>query len=243
MTTQNFVASRGSRCSFSTPIGVLHPLDIAAVTKGQNMNKLTKATIAGAAGVALLLGGAGTFATWNATGPSVGTQSIVSGSLVAGTPATGSWSVAHLNTGSTSVYWTSAATTLAAYKASPGDQLTYTTTVPITVSGTNLVATLGLASGSIVATAPATGPVPAANTALAKDLALSTVVAMSGTGITGTAPNYLINGGLAGTNNATVTATVTATITFSSGVASTENTAMLGSVDLSGMALSLVQNS
>lgn len=202
------------------------------------MNKLTKATIAGAAGVALLLGGAGTFATWNSSA-NIGGGSIVAGSLVVGTPATGSWSVVHLNTGSTSVYGTSAATTLAAYKASPGDKLTYTTTVPITVSGTNLVATLALAPGAI---AP-TGAGSAASTALAGFLTLNTVVAMSGTGITGTAPSYAINGGLAGTNNATVTATVTATITFSSGAASTENTAMLGSVDLSGMALSLVQNS
>ena len=202
------------------------------------MNKLTKATIAGAAGVALLLGGAGTFATWNATGASAGTQSIVSGSLVVGTPATGSWSVAHLVAGGAS-YGTSAATTLATFKASPGDKLTYTTTVPITVSGANLVATLALAPGAIAATAPVT----TANTALASYLSLNTVVAMSGTGITGTAPSYVINGGPSGTNNATVNATVTATITFASGAASAENTAMLGSVDLSGMALSLLQNS
>ena len=201
------------------------------------MNKLTKATIAGAAGVALLLGGAGTFATWNATAPISG-GTIVAGSLVVGTAATGSWSVAHLTPGS-STYGTSAATTLAAYKASPGDQLTYTTTVPITVSGTNLVATLGLASGSIVATPPTSGSMPAVNTAFVKYLALNTVVAMSGTGISGTAPNYVINGSSA----SPITATVTATITFSSGAASTENTSMLGSVDLSGMALSLVQNS
>ena len=206
------------------------------------MNKLTKATIAGAAGVALLLGGAGTFATWNSTAPISG-GSIVAGSLVVGTPASGSWSVAHLLTGSSTVYGTSASTTLAAYKASPGDKLTYITTVPITVSGTGLTATLGLASGSIAATLPGSGPTPAVNTALAGFLTSSTIVAMTGTGITGTAPNYVINGGLAGTNNAIVTATVTATITFPSAAAGAENTAMLGSADLSGMALSLVQNS
>ena len=203
------------------------------------MNKLTKATIAGAAGVALLLGGAGTFATWNATAPISG-GTIVAGSLVVGTAATGSWSVTHLNTGSNTVYGTSAAiSNLSNFKASPGDQLTYTTTVPITVSGTNLVATLGLASGSIVATPPTSGSMPADNTAFVKYLALNTVVAMSGTGISGTAPSYVINGSSA----SPIPATVTATITFSSGAASTENTSLLGSVDLSCMALSLVQNS
>ena len=238
ITTQNFVCLRGSRCTDSTPIGRLHPLGIADVTEGHIMNKLTKATIAGAVGVALLLGGAGTFATWNATAPISG-GTIVAGSLLVGTPAAGTWSVTHLTAGSGTVYGSSAATTLASYKASPGDKLTYTTTVPITVSGTNLVATLALAPGAIAASAPGS----AANTALAGFLTLNTIVAMSGTGITGTAPSYVINGGPTGTNNAIVNATVTATITFSSGTASTENTSMLGSVDLSGMAISLVQNS
>ena len=236
--TQKFVCLRGSRCTDSTPIGRLHPLGIADVTEGHIMSKLTKATIAGAAGVALLLGGAGTFATWNATAPISG-GTIVAGSLLVGTPAAGTWSVTHLAAGSGTVYGSSAATTLASYKASPGDKLTYTTTVPITVSGTNLVATLALAPGAIAASAPGS----AANTALAGFLTLNTIVAMSGTGITGTAPSYVINGGPTGTNNAIVNATVTATITFSSGTASTENTSMLGSVDLSGMAISLVQNS
>ena len=202
------------------------------------MNKLTKATIAGAVGVALLLGGAGSFATWNSSS-NISGGSIVSGNLVVGAPAAGSWSVAHLTAGSSTLYGASALTTLATYKASPGDKLTYTALVPITVSGTNLVATLSLAPGAIAATTP----VSTANTALASYLSLNTVVAMSGTGITGTAPSYVINGGPTGTNNATVNATVTATITFSSGAAGTENTAMLGSVDLSGMAISLVQNS
>ena len=74
-------------------------------TERQPMNKLTKGAVAAAAAIALLLGGAGTFATWNASsavadaGITAGTLSIASGA-VAGTwsdatgtstcPATGS---------------------------------------------------------------------------------------------------------------------------------------------------------
>jgi alternate signal-mediated exported protein len=190
------------------------------------MNKLTKAAIAGGVGIALLLGGAGTLATWNSSS-NISGGTIVAGNLLVGTPAAGSWSVSHLVIGSTTTY-----------KASPGDKLIYTTTVPITVVGTNLVATLGLTPGAIAGTTSAVPATQATNNAFASFLTANTVVAMSGTGITGSAPAYTISGAAG-----TATATVTATITFASGAAGAENAAMLGSVDLSAMAVSLTQNS
>ena len=202
------------------------------------MNKLTKAAIAGGVGIALLLGGAGTLATWNSSS-SISGGTIVAGNLVFGTPAAGSWTVAHLVAGSTTIYSTAVATTLSAFKASPGDKLIYTTTVPITVTGTNLVATLGLTPGAIAGTASAVTATQATNNAFASFLTANTAVAMTGTGISGTSPAYVINGA----SGVATTATVTATITFVSGAAGAENAAMLGSVDLSGMGLALTQNS
>lgn len=201
------------------------------------MNKLTKATIAASVGIALLLGGAGTFATWNSS-QDISGGTISAGNLAVGAPSTGSWSVAHLKAGSSTDYTTPVSTTLASFKASPGDQLIYTTTVPLTVVGTNLVATLGLAQGAIAGTVSTDPTTKAANDAFASFLSANTVVGMSGTGISGTAPAYTITGAAGST-----TATLTATITFSSGSASTENLAMLGSVNFSGMALSLTQKS
>jgi len=202
------------------------------------MNKLTKAAIAGGVGIALLLGGAGTLATWNSSS-NISGGTIVAGNLVVGTPAVGSWTVAHLVTGSTTTYSTAVTTTLAAFRASPGDKLIYTTTVPLIVNGTNLVATLGLTPGAIAGTPSAVPATLATNNAFAGFLTANTAVAMTGTGISGTAPAYVINGA----SGVATTATVTATITFVSGAAGAENLAMLGSVDLSGMALALTQNS
>lgn len=200
------------------------------------MNKLAKAAIASSVGAALLFGGGGTLATWNSSA-SAGSGTIVAGNLLVGTPAAGSWTVAHLNIGSTTVYGAPVSVaSLAAYSASPGDKLVYTTTMPITATGTDLVATLSLSPGAITPTV-----VNTANSALAGLLTASAVVSLSGTGITGTAPGYVITPASAGVSS---TATVTATITFPlSTTAGFENTSMSGSVSFSGMALTLTQNS
>ena len=212
------------------------------------MNKLTKAAIAGGVGIALLLGGAGTLATWNSSSTISG-GTIVAGNLLVGTsgtsgiPVVGSWAVAHLGPGTTAYGTPTPLTTLTGFTASPGDQLTYTTTLPIIAHGTNLVATLSLSGGAITAT-PAVAPATAvpANTALANALLASAVVGLSGGGITaGTALNtYVINGSGGGVST---NATVTATITFPIGAAGDNNAAMSGSVDFSKMALTLTQNS
>ncbi|MCU1583867.1 MAG: hypothetical protein JWM49_423 [Microbacteriaceae bacterium] len=202
------------------------------------MNKLVKGAIAGAAGIALLLGGAGTFALWNSSA-NVNGGTIVAGNLHLGTATTGSWTVAHIGTNGT--YGTAVTVTdLSKFKASPGDQLTYTSEVPVTATGDNLVAAVSLSPGSIVATpTSATHTKVPADDELARFLTANTTVSMTGSGITGTAPNYVLTAG-SGAGIST-TATVTATITFASGAAGAENTAMLGSVDLSGMSLTVTQ--
>ena len=207
------------------------------------MNKLTKAAIAGGVGIALLLGGAGTLATWNSSS-NISGGTIVAGNLVVGTPATGAWAVSHLLTGSTTTYSAPVSTTLAAFKASPGDKLIYTTTVPITAVGTNLVATLALSGGAIAATpaVPATDPVPTVNAALAAYLSSNAVLTATGTSISGSGTGpYTVTAG----NNGIVAQDVvfTATITFPRGAAADDNKVMLGSVNLSQMAFTLTQNS
>jgi alternate signal-mediated exported protein len=202
------------------------------------MNKLVKGAIATAAGVVLLMGGAGTFAYWNS---SVG---ITGGTIVAGnllvsdaTPSDGVWTVQKNGTG------TASTVTLSSFKASPGDVLTYTKTVKITATGDNLVAKLSLAPGSIVAASTGNA---AANTALAADLTQAASISATGTGIVAVtsganAGTYTITPG-AGAGISAQSVTLTATITFpKSATSGVEDAAMLGSVNLSGMAVTLDQ--
>lgn len=86
------------------------------------MNKLVKGSIAGAAGIALLLGGAGTLAMWNSTADLSG-NTITAGELKVA--ATGNWD-------KTITKWV------------PGDTATYTGNLTVTASGDNLKADLAL---------------------------------------------------------------------------------------------------
>lgn len=189
------------------------------------MNKLLKGAIAGAAGVALLLGGAGTFALWNSSATVAG-GTIVAGNLVVADSGTaGSWSV---NGGT-------ARASMTGFKVVPGDVLTYTKTMNVTATGDNLVATLALTPASITATSAAP-----ADVALATYLTKSAVLAATGTGITGTSPSFTVTAGSAGV---TQPVTVTVTIAFpKSTTAGFENNTKLGSVNLNDLAVSLTQN-
>lgn len=188
------------------------------------MNKLLKGAIAGAAGVALLLGGAGTFALWNSSASVTGGNIVGGNLLVADSGTAGAWTA------------NGAAITLAAFKAAPGDVLRFTKTVNVTASGNNLVATLGLGTASITGSTGA-----AADSALAGYLNANTVLAATGTAITGTGPTYTVTPGTAGITSSPVT--VTATITFpKSATAGAENTAALGSVNLNNLTVTLSQN-
>ena len=195
------------------------------------MNKLTKGVIATTAGIVLLMGGAGTFAYWN---DSVG---ITGGNIVAGNlqvtdpaPADGVWTVSKDGTGTPAVV-----PSISAFVASPGDKFVYTKSVRITATGNDLSATLALAPGSIVA-ASNTAP----NNALAAYLTKSAVITATGTGIVQSGAAYTVTPGAAGITNQTVTVAVT--ITFpKDAVAGFENTTKLGSVNLTGLSVSLNQ--
>lgn len=94
----------------------------------QAMNKLLKGSIAGAVGIALLLGGAGTLAYWND-----------STTLAAGQVDTGALKI---TPGTASVVYES--TGQPVVRAVPGDTIVITQPVTITASGQNLKASLSV---------------------------------------------------------------------------------------------------
>ena len=197
------------------------------------MNKLVKGAIAIAAGAALLTGGAGTFAYWN---DSVG---VTGGSITAGnldvadaTPVNGTWTVQKDGTG-TAI----AVPDITAFVASPGDKFTYVKNVTVTATGNNLVATLALAPGSITAPTSTT-----ANNFLVGYLTKQAAVSITGTGISAgsVAGTYTVTAGTAGVSSRA--AVITVVIEFpKSTTAGFENAGMLGTVNFSGLAVSLNQ--
>lgn len=107
------------------------------------MNKMTKGAIFTAAGVMLLVGGGGTLALWNVEQDAeAGTVAAGDLNLVAGP---GKWTVAgqeiSINT----------------YRIVPGDILTYTQTMDITLDGDNILANLTVVNPDGVNTGFANG--------------------------------------------------------------------------------------
>jgi alternate signal-mediated exported protein len=178
------------------------------------MNKLTKGAVAAAAAIALLLGGAGTFATWNATS-AVANAGITAGNLsMAPGAVAGTWSDAI------------GAIDLSSYRIAPGDVLTFTQGFDVTATGHSLPATLSLTDGSIAAASTS-----AADIALAA--ALGNSAKLTATGLASD-----VNGGYvvpAGTTSVSVTVTVT----FPSAAG---NASQNGTVSLSGMNVTLTQD-
>ncbi|MGW6226276.1 alternate-type signal peptide domain-containing protein [Cellulosimicrobium cellulans] len=90
-----------------------------------------KGTVAAAAGVAVLLGGAGTFALWNQSGAISG-AATETGTLTADFSGTTSWQDVTPGAGN-------AIADIAAFRMVPGDILEGTTTVEVTATGENLL--------------------------------------------------------------------------------------------------------
>ena len=188
------------------------------------MNKLLVSAIAGAAGLTLLIGGAGTFALWNS-----------SASLTGGTITGGTLLVAD---NATAGVWKSGATviTLSSYRIVPCDTLTFTKTVDITATGDNLVATLAVDPATIAPTTATT----AADVRLAAYITKNAQLAITGAGITGASPTFTITPTATGVSART--ATVTVTLVFpKNATAGFENDAKLGSVNLGALAVTLLQ--
>lgn len=179
------------------------------------MNKLTKAAIAGAAGIALLLGGAGSLAYWNDSASLAG-ASINAGTLVIEANGDGAWSDTD-----------GVIADIADFLAVPGDKLTYTAAFNITATGDNLSAKVALDGGSIV---PADNENDADN-ALAALLGKSVVIKVNDVTTFNVAPAV-----------GPQTVEVSVTITWPLGGDGVGNDAMNGKVNLNGMTVTLTQD-
>ena len=187
------------------------------------MNKLVKGAVAGAAGIALLLGGASTFALWNASA-TANAGVVQSGQL-------------KLEKGTTGATWTDLSTgtptpigNIATYRVVPGATIQFRQPLAVTAEGDHLRATLtadfpGSKSGlgevltkTITVSAPGSATVPAG-------------FAQSGDGWTITAGS---------TAAATTQFVATYTLQLPK---EADNTTQNGTVDLSKLAFTLTQQS
>lgn len=188
------------------------------------MNKLAKASLATAAGVALLLGGTGTFAVWNDSTDGDGAAIIAAGNLVVDESATaGVWKAGN------------AVIDIDDYRVSPGDVLVYTKQMRVVAEGDGLTATLSLAEGSITA-ADSTRAADVALAALLQDEAELTV--SGGGAITGTGPTFTLTPGTAAIDEVV---TVSVEITFPDGTTAADNPAKTGAVNLSDFTVAVTQ--
>lgn len=205
------------------------------------MNKVTKASIAAAAGVVLLMGGAGSLAYWNDTAnTSANGSTITAGTLSIAAVGTGSWTKGLYNAAGTQTVAPAAVTTLSDVRIVPGNRLTYTQTFNITASGDDLFFTVSKTDGVVGTPASPT----AADTALATQINASsvpskfTVTSVSGGNVTTstTAGTYKLSSNTGGPS----TITVTWIVDFPFG-ATAVNTAKGGIVSLSAGAVTLTQ--
>jgi alternate signal-mediated exported protein len=185
------------------------------------MNKITKGAIAGAAGIALLLGGAGSFALWSDS------TIIDAGTVTAGTlqfvdsPNDGTWTINNVSAG----------TDITSHRVVPGDVLTFTKLVTVKATGDNLRAELSLNPASIqYVSSPA-------NDALVGAL-LSQPIGFSAS----TTSNVTYANGVVSVSgqDADTTATITVTLTFPEGAVG-DNSAQDGQINLDGLEFTLTQ--
>jgi alternate signal-mediated exported protein len=188
------------------------------------MNKLTKGAIATAAGIALLLGGAGTFALWNG-------QTTIAG----GTISTGQLSIASTN----GPVWKDISSTVvggttvdpATQKIVPGDVLQLTQQVTLTTTGKNLKANFTFDPTSITTD-------PALTAALTEGLTATVVPATGAATLTPTGSNaYSVVPGTA----STTVVNVVFTVTFAAGTTGTVGQNIGSALNLSGLSYTLTQ--
>lgn len=190
------------------------------------MNKLVKGAVATAAGVALLMGGAGTFALWN-TSAAVSAGSVASGTLTIATNGAGTWKDISPDRTATSI------PTIANWKIVPGDKLEFTQNINVVATGNNLLANLSYDPATIVA---ATGQASA-------DLKSKLVVTLTATG-TGVTTNSTTGVITVAPNAATIPVAVKVTVELPSTVGDAVgegSIAQNGSISLATLSLKLNQ--
>lgn len=188
------------------------------------MNKLVTGAVAGAAGIALLLGGAGTFALWNAS-TEVNASSVASGTLSLTPSSAGSWTDV---TNGRSTALTSAQ--VAAYKVVPGSKLQFTQPITIVASGNDLRADLTYDATSVTGSLK-----PYVTNALTVSTAAGSSTLPAGVTAGSTAGSYVVAPVAAGSTSAVVTFVVELPSTV------TDAASQGGTLDLSKLTFTLKQ--
>jgi alternate signal-mediated exported protein len=188
------------------------------------MNKLVTGAVAGAAGIALLLGGAGTFALWNAS-TEVNASSVASGTLSLTQSSAGSWT--DVTNGRSTALTTAQ---VAAYKVVPGSKLQFTQPITIVASGTDLRADLTYDATSVTGSLK-----PYVTNALTVSTAAGSSTLPSGVTAGSTAGSYVVAPVAAGSTSAVVTFVVELPSTV------TDAASQGGTLDLSKLTFTLKQ--
>ncbi len=205
------------------------------------MNKLVKGAIAGAAGIVLLMGGAGSLAYWNDSanaGPGAGSNSITAGTLTITAANAGTWTKGFYNAAGTVVTAPAAVGSLAAVRVVPGNRLVYTQNFNLVATGDDLYFTIGSTAGAVSgATAGAADVALAAQINASGLTAFNVASVTGGTVVPATTPGTYKVSSNAGTPS---TIAVTWTVDFPFG-ATVVNTAKTGAVSLSQGAITVTQ--
>ena len=180
------------------------------------MNKILTGAVAGAAGIALLLGGAGTFALWNSS-TTVNVGSVASGTLSIASVGAPSWK----NISGDASVGGVAIPSITSYNIVPGDKLELTQTVTVNATGDNLKATLFLDDASIKGS-----------------LKPLVIVGMNATGGSSVSEIRTTDTFAVTPSASATTVTITVTVDFPSD----EKAGQAGSLDLSTLAFKLEQN-
>ena len=205
------------------------------------MNKLVKGSIAGAAGIILLMGGAGSLAYWNdsaTAGPASGSNSITAGTLTVTAVNAGAWTKGFYNASNVLVGSVGAVANLSAVRIVPGNRLVYTQQFNIVGTGDDLYFTIGSTAGAVTAASAGCGRCRARRADQRLGTTAFAVCSVTGgTVVTATTPGTYKVSSNAGTPS---TVTVTWTIDFPFG-ATAVNTAKTGAISLSQGAITLTQ--
>ncbi|WP_052193540.1 alternate-type signal peptide domain-containing protein [Microbacterium sp. ZOR0019] len=180
------------------------------------MNKIAKSALAAAAGIALLMGGAGTLAAWS-DGSFAPLASVISaGDLELSVPSSGVWRDE-----------TGAVITLDGYRIAPGDTIIHETTMQLTAHGENLHGEILLDPASISAADPGA----------AADVALADLLAASATHTLDGRPGLSFVAA-PGTQTVLVTTTI---VWPDGGTTATDNAAMHGRATLGDLSFTVTQ--
>ncbi|MCI9889406.1 alternate-type signal peptide domain-containing protein [Micrococcales bacterium 31B] len=191
------------------------------------MKKLTKAALAGAAAVTLLLSTGGTLAFWGER-QAIADAKITAGQLKVVANGTPTWKL--LRPGDAETAAGTAVADITAVRPVPGDRLVYTGNFNVAAQGNNLSIKAAVESGSIAAATSS-----AADVEIAKFLTATSKVSINGTETNSATIDHLSD------TQTTYPVSVTVTLTWPWGTAGVDNAAMLGAVNLSGFAVAISQ--